>query len=566
MSTSVLNLPFPQEISVLARINALRAARCISHQFRQLCTRSMLVDFSLLISMFNDVVLTNDWSRTHLFRSCRHLIFDNAEEDTHSTHQLVHAWLPHLESGLIIADDDGGYRIFLGAAPQNLAELQSVCSHHLTLGGSHVAPPELLRLNQQIDEIMQYPGAAAPIDPTDIHSVCEEAAADIAHLSSELRFPDIELRYYPQMISWVTQEIRSLITDEGIAPGEIAVLAPYVSDALRFSLQNSLDQYGIRSTSHRPSRALQEEPAARCLLTWAKLAHPDWGIRPPAADVAMSLMLSISRLDAVRADLLGHIVFPPQRSSIDLGSFGDLRPQIQERITYVAGEAYEHLRGWIYDYRASREFVPLDQFLARLFGEVLGQAGYGFHQDYDSARIANQLVDSSRNFRWSLESAPTEKTDEGLAFLGKEYIQLVESGALGALYVPGWREAADSVFIAPAYTFLMRNRPVSAQFWLDIGSTGWWERLYQPLTHPYVVAHDWPADRAWTDLDEYHTRQETMRHLLVGLVRRTRKRIYLGISEYSESGFEQRGPLLGLVNRLLTKIRVPPRWDSLRDS
>ena len=45
----------------------------------------------------------------------------------------------------------------------------------------------------------------------------------------------------------------------------------------------------------------------------------------------------------------------------------------------------------------------------------------------------------------------------------------------------------------------------------------------------------------------------TMRRLLLGLVRRTRSRIYLAMSDYSESGFEQTGPLMGLVNRLLAQ-------------
>ena len=136
--------------------------------------------------------------------------------------------------------------------------------------------------------------------------------------------------------------------------------------------------------------------------------------------------------------------------------------------------------GWP-SYRASADPVPLDQFFARLFGEVLSQPGYGFHQDYDAARIANQLVESARNFRWALENTvsvdgwrqgrrtrPTSPDDrlDWRVRLGREYVQLFESGALGALYVPGWRVADDAVFLAPAYTFLMRNqrgrRPVLA--------------------------------------------------------------------------------------------------------
>ena len=71
---------------------------------------------------------------------------------------------------------------------------------------------------------------------------------------------------------------------------------------------------------------------------------------------------------------------------------------------------------------------------------------------------------------------------------GKEFYGLVESGVVGALFAGGWEERDDAVLVAPAYTFLMRNRAVGYQFWLDVGSSGWWERLYQPLTHPYVLS------------------------------------------------------------------------------
>jgi len=137
--------------------------------------------------------------------------------------------------------------------------------------------------------------------------------------------------------------------------------------------------------------------------------------------------------------------------------------------------------------------------------------------------------------------------------VGREYLRLVESGALGALYLPGWDEDESAVFLAPAYTFLMRNRTVDVQFWLDVGSPGWWERLYQPLTHPYVLSHRWPKGQPWTDLHEYTTRQETVRRLLLGLIRRTRTRIILALSDFGESGFEQRGPLLSVINSVLAQ-------------
>ena len=157
---------------------------------------------------------------------------------------------------------------------------------------------------------------------------------------------------------------------------------------------------------------------------------------------------------------------------------------------------------------------------------------------------------SARNFRWAIEEQ-TEDTlpSSGQADIGRAYLDLVDSGALGALYLPGWTEPEDAVFIAPAYTFLMRNRPMDVQFWLDIGASGWWERLYQPLTHPYVLSHNWPPDQIWTDFDEFQKRQESLRRLLTGLLRRTRQAVYLGMSDFGENGMEQRGPLLNLLNR-----------------
>ena len=56
----------------------------------------------------------------------------------------------------------------------------------------------------------------------------------------------------------------------------------------------------------------------------------------------------------------------------------------------------------------------------------------------------------------------------------------------------------------------MSNRPVEVQFWLDVGSRGWSERLYQPLTHPYVLSRGWQPGRPWTDADEFEAGQEAL--------------------------------------------------------
>jgi hypothetical protein len=330
------------------------------------------------------------------------------------------------------------------------------------------------------------------------------------------------------------------------------VLAPFLSDTLRFSLVHRLEQRGVPARSHRPSRALREEPAAHCLLTLARIAHPQWGVCPLEADVAHALTQAIEGLDLVRAQLLARIVYRVQEGAPRLTSFDEINAEMQERLTYVLGGRFEALRLWIEEYVGGEE-APLDHFLSRLFGEVLSQEGYAFHRNYDAGEVAANLIESVQKFRWVTE----EPLAEGDKPLGLEYLEMVEDGVVAAQYVRSWRlQPEDAVLLAPAYTFLMANRPVEYQFWLNAGGRGWWERLYQPLTHPYVLSRHWSRETLWTDADEWEWRQEALYRLTRGLLRRCRRKVYLGISALGEQGFEQQGVLLQAIQRVLRRVQA----------
>ncbi len=114
--------------------------------------------------------------------------------------------------------------------------------------------------------------------------------------------------YYPQMISWVAEQIKILV-ENGTSPHDIVVLAPFLSDSLKFLLSDELAKLQIATTSHRPSRALRDEPVTHCLLTLAALAHPDWSIRPTIHELSHALMLTIQGLDLTRSNLLAKHAF-----------------------------------------------------------------------------------------------------------------------------------------------------------------------------------------------------------------------------------------------------------------
>lgn len=585
-------------------------AQACADGFRDYCLAHNLLDFSLQYELFARHLWPLPACRAHLLGRYRHLIVDNVEEDTPVAHDLLLEWLPRCASALVIYDIGAGYRRFLGADPTSAYRLKAACEEQITFNASFVMSPQVASLGealrrtlgpatpatlplmgsgrgQVLAEELDFAGprtGATPIRPEPTAANDVLAALDFAGH-----------RYHPEMLDWVADRIAGLVADEGVRPGEIAVLAPFVSGGLRFSLEHRLAELGIAVRSHRPSRALSEEPTTMCLLTLATLCHPGWATPPNKFDVAYALMLAIGDMDLVRAQLLADIAYRVRDGAPALSAFAEIEPDMQERITFVLGGRYEGLRTWLAAQhgrssapsverkgarRRNQGAMALDHFLARLFGEMLSQPGYGFHDRFDAGEITAKVIESARKFRqvMDLPAAPGRNLPPlppslqgkgemphvpllpspdrggvgGEVDLGKEYVQLVRDGVVAAQHVQSWqRQPEDAVLIAPAYTFLMNNRPVEHQFWLDVGGTGWWERLYQPLTQPYVLSRRWQAGSQWTDLDEYVARQEALSALALGLVRRCRKQVHLGLAELGESGSEQRGPLLRAIQSVL---------------
>lgn len=508
-------------------------AQACATLFREYCLQHNLLDFSLQIEVFWKYLWKSTLCQDYLTKTYRHLVIENAEEDVPVTHDLLSKWIPLAESALVIYDSEAGYRRFLGADPIGAYKLRKYCDETVEFTRSYVTSPEVLSLSDHLKHALLRDNTPLPeTDPRP--ALCHETHT-----------------YFPQMLDWISQEIVSLV-EEGVSPQEIVVLAPFLSDSLRFSMVNRLELKGIPVRTHRPSRSLREEPATFCLLTLASIAHPEWGFVPTNFDIAHSLLQAIDGLDLIRAKILADIVYRVRDGVPQLSAFEQIIPATQERISYALGEKYDHLRLWLAEYHPSHP-DDLDHFTSMLFGEVLSQPGYGFHSSYDLGQVTENLVESIRKFR----RVTGESLAEAGIPLGKEYIQMVHDGVIAAQYIPSWRaQAEEAVFIAPAYTFLINNYPVDIQFWLDVGNRSWAERLYQPLTHPYVLSRNWNIGKAWTDVEEVETSEQVLHALVTGLMNRCRRKIYLGLSEYNEQGYEQRGPLLQAFHRILQSLAM----------
>jgi hypothetical protein len=553
-----------------ARLRIYDQVQALALRFRETCLAENVLDWSLQIEVFWHDLLPLPQLRRYLLSGYRHLIADNTEEDIPAAHDLLRLWLPLCESALVVHDQGGGYRVFLGADPTGGEQLAGLCRQKVELPEAQVASADVQALGLGL--VTGFRPAQETIAPA--------GANPRRALDYKVR------RFHPQMLDWVVAEIGRLVIDDRLPAGEIAVLAPFLSEALRFALTERLAKLDIAVRTHRPSRELREEPAARCLLTLTKLAHPDWSRPPPVADVAQAFFLAISDMDPVRARLLTDIVYRVRDGRPGLTPFYQIVPDMQERISYLLGGRYEELRTWIQDYvdgsDDAEDGEALHHFLSRLFGEVLSQPGFGFHGDLDAGAVAANLIESIHKFRQALpapgEPGPDQDAAEvtvlgdagdvpsittlrsmphSEAGLALEYVDMVERGVVAAQYVSSWQvRPEDAVLLVPAYTFLMMNHPVTVQFWLDAGSQAWFERIYQPLTHPYVLRRDWPEQEIWADEHELAAREDALARLIRGLTFRCRRTIYMGFADLNERGYEQQGPLRHALQRVLR--HAPP--------
>lgn len=506
--------------------------------FRDYCLKNNLLDFSLQLSVFVNHLWPSLVCKKYLQKTYRHLIYDNVEEDIPVAHDIVEEWLPELDSALLIQDTGGGYRTFLGADPQSSQRFFDLCSNKINFLTSHVKTTALDNLEHALNE-----------------SLLEHKLVNHYYsIDSILPFSIHSFRFYPEVLQWVVSEIQELIEKEHIEPFNIAVLTPFLSDALRFSFSSRFSEAGIPFSTYRPSRSLIDEPAVQTILTLTKLANPGWELKPTQQQVRSALMGSITGCDLVRADLLAKMLYrPADDPAKPLKSFDNVNPEMQSRITFSIGEKFEKLRTWLME-NSTQSIGVLDHWISRLFGEMLSQSGFALHNDFDSANAISQLIESCRKFRQVLQ--PSD--DLQVVGSAREYIRVLEQGILAAQSLTAWTERSKSnaVFLSPAFSFLMTNRPVKYQFWIDIGSQGWWSRLDQPLTQPFILNRNWPKGKIWTDFDEVNNNQQTLARITAGLIRRCSSHIYMCTLGYNEQGMEERGALLMAMQNILRQVNL----------
>ena len=494
------------------------------NQFRALCFDKNLVDYSLQVELFCQVLWPNQTFQKYISNQYAHLIYDNSEEDPPYVHDVISQWLPSFESALIIYDNLAGYRSFLGADPRSAYAIKNHCQESLFTNENLVSSEPLQELKRCFQDLKSCQPSPELINQTVV-------------------FPTKRLRFFPELLDELTQQIENLRASPDGKEKKIAILAPYVSDSLRFSLKHKLESLGLQVSVQKPSSPLTQDPVIKTLIILSKFAHPTWEMKVSFLNAAIALTNSIDGFDLNRAHiLLGN--FDPENLYLDALP----EPIKSDRIASELLERYRRLRDWLL---STDPAEPLGSFLSRLFGEVLSRPGFRFDNDVQAGISTAMLMESYQKFTLSLDE--TMQSDQKLA--GKAFIGSVDSGLIAASYLSEWQsQPGDDILIAPVMSYLMRNEPVDYQFWLNIGSKGWYERLEQPLTHPIVLSRHWQEGKQWTADDEVSYNQANLLRILSGLLLRCKIKVFALTSDYNEAGVEERGQLLTLFQNLFRKV------------
>lgn len=498
------------------QLRHLQDAMRMIKAFRTHCLRNSLLDLSLLVEVFDRQLVHHADFHRYFSERYRHMIVDNVEEQAPAGQNFILSLMPVTESTAMAYDAGGGYKRFMAADPAQAIKFRTHCRHLIQFRESFVSPPGMVSLANQVENALMNTSKPSA-----------GAGGMVSHV--------IEGRYRREMIDRLVSHLASLVEAHEVVPADIAVIAPYLDGALRYTLSKALGEARLPYRLLRRRSSPRDEPRVRAWLTWLALANPSWDVHPAPYDVAEALSLSVYGLDPARAALLVDHLYHRHRSS--LSPVDELPATIFDRVGSEHVARVEELRIWLDSQGIN---TPFDIQLHRLFAQLLSQPRFQPIPDPAGAAINEWLVGSATRLRQSAQSMGFPTIDDvGVAFINGIYHGLVTANPpdLGDPPDP------DGIVVSTIYGYLLAGAPVKIQVWLETAATGWWDIPNQPLSNAFVLAQSRDSHQAWTADQDFAIRNELLSRIVRGLTSRCSRGIILATSDLDRRGQRQDGPL-----------------------
>ncbi len=496
-------------------LNHFHEAATATRQFRQTCLSRNLLDLSLVVRVFDQQVVQHPEFQNYFNERYRHLIVDNIEEQTPAGQYFVSSLMHTAITTAIAYDSGGGYKRFLSADPTTASRFYNQCRHVFQFDLSFSSNSDMDELANLVENSLM-----GTENPT--------AGAETRILAT------IGGRYRREMVSRLVQELGMRIA-EGLAPNDIAIIAPYLDGTLRYMLVKELGRAGIPFRLLRRRSHPRDEPRVRSWLTWMALANPSWGVIPSQYDVAEAFSLSIDELDPVRAQLLTENIYHLGNRLLPATN---LPQTIMDRIGPEKVGLAEELSQWLEEHGEDR--FDADVFLHQLFNSLLSQPRFRAIPDLSGAAVCDWLVRTVGRLRKAAE--PMGLTTR--AEIGRTLIDGIEKGLVTANPPDlGDPPDPDGVLVSTIYGYLLEGQDVQVQTWLETAASGWWDIPRQPLSNAFVLAQSWPEGQEWTVEEDFRIRNELLSRIIRGLTARCSEGVILANSDLDRRGLRQDGPL-----------------------
>ncbi len=507
--------------------------------YRKVCFENNLLDYSLQLEIFTKYLLPHPVFRSWLENRKLHFVFDNLEEEVPAAHHFVREIAPLCRSMLLITDRNGGFRSFMGCDPLSAETLHDLCPVQTDFEQSFVSSPALQAMEQVISD-PSLSNRDLPVSPRSAFSFASG-------------------HHYPEMIKKAVNDVANLVWTQGVAPKDIVILAPLVSDVLYTEMERGLWEQGIKVYLHRPSRPLLNERVTRSLLILCQLVKPIPGTQVRLLDIVQMAQCFIEGLDPIRGQLIVGGMFrerkhdDPNPIEYDIRPFASLSEEKKSRIPAEIAARFEILRNWIEHQRKNKALSP-DRIISEFFTDVLIHEG--FITDAETNLGIRKVVDSMVKYKAVLDYLNENGCRSGFRPDWSDYFELVGLGMINAKYYEElYAQPENTVLISLTSAYLSMDRPADYQIWLNVGAPRWWERFYGELTNDAVLSRFWPPEKKWDALTASAYNDSHMTRQVRGLLRRCRIQVRAYASELSEAGMEQKSKLLYLFSTLTRRFK-----------
>lgn len=489
------------------KIMVINEAIAIMKIFRKFCIDNRILDYSLMVALYNKNLLADKEYLKELKERFQYLLVDNLEKTVPSAQKLILYLLKKSRKSYLTYNPEEGINKFFGGNAELARKVFFPLCEIKELNESYTSSRAARQLANSIYQTV-FENKKLPAN----NFIKKE-------INSELR---------GDMLLDTAKEILKLL-EKGVAPDQIVIIAPLIDKVMEFTLERYLTAKGYSFINLTRSKRLVDIPFSQALITLTLLANPDWSAQLTYSSLQQTLTL-VLKLDPIRSAILTDEIF---NNNLQLPDLDQL--ELRLRVGFDSSAKYDYLQKWLSEKQT--QDLELEHFFQLVFGELLSP----LIPSQEDILACRQMIDSVTKFKRVVKNFKEIPEEE----MGRHFIDLIYNGTLAAEVLYNYPEEVQKIVLSTPYKFLFSPDidRVKYLFWLDISSENWFRSIAKELFNPYILSPQWKKKNNWDDLRDQELRKEQLIANLQSILSKAIDGLYLADSYLNSRGWEQEGQL-----------------------